>query len=264
MVERVKACGASLGYRLETRRYRTHKELQTILRELEYRGVELLLLGNIAEDAWAPGVDWSPFVVLALWRFGLSYPFHTVRHNQFESLRKCFEYAYGRGYRRIGLVMLRHPEEILDDTTRFAAAMQVVRQYEGRVEPVPMFTYSDSLVAAEIRSWMSTHKPDAVVGFNHGVHVALEVAGYRVPQDVGFVNLQNCHRRTETTTKFCGCFFDRTEVALLVLRLGESFLRQNRRGMLTLLTETLVNPEFREGETLPPKEATKPLEALAR
>ncbi|MDX2111992.1 MAG: LacI family DNA-binding transcriptional regulator [Verrucomicrobiota bacterium] len=241
-----------MGYKLEQRRYADTAELIALLRELTYRRVDVILLGNIEGDVWAEGVDWSPFVVLGIWRFGYSYPFHAIRYNYFQALRQLFARSYELGYKRIGLVCLLHEPVILDDASRQAAVDEANRLYKDRAHILPPLYYQSYLGAERLAEWLKANNPDMIIGFNSGVYNAMKSLGKRIPEDYAYCSLLDT-AENQAAIRSTGFLVEHDKIGGLVVTLIDAFLRQNRRGMLEFVTETLMTMKFLQGETMPAK-----------
>lgn len=248
------AC-ATAGYLLERHTYGTPAQLSRLLRRLTYRGIDALFLGNLDTDPLGPDLDWSPFVVIALWRFAHVYPFHTIRHDSFHPLRQLAAYALAQGYTRVGIACLTHPISLPDDDERRAAALLVNPTLGG----LPVFWYGDGPSQNNLADWLDTHRPQAVIGFNAGLYHALRATGRRIPADLGFAalisNAEEAHR-----LGLCAALISSRGIAISVVQHVEDALRRNQRGRLAFATETLVTLQLHPGPSLPshhPKNRTE-------
>ena len=94
-----------------------------------------------------------------------------------------------RGYRRISLAFQRGNEARVNHLWR--AAILVHQSEQPPKDRVPIFIAErlDETGFDAFRIWMDKQRPDAIMSTDHVVREWLERAGYRVPRDVGFVDL---------------------------------------------------------------------------
>jgi DNA-binding LacI/PurR family transcriptional regulator len=92
------------------------------------------------------------------------------------------EQLLARGYRRIGLTMLRASDERVDHN--WLAGYLVVQERLAVRDRVPaqfLARWSES----EFAAWLQRHRPDAVISKCAEALPALRRLGYRLPQDLG-------------------------------------------------------------------------------
>ncbi len=57
-----------------------------------------------------------------------------------------------------------------------------------RIPPLTASIQTVSIVG-KLGRWIRRYRPDAIIGFNAGILWQIQKAGYRVPEDIGFVSL---------------------------------------------------------------------------
>jgi DNA-binding LacI/PurR family transcriptional regulator len=158
-------------------------------RTLYNRGVTgLVIVGQPKPETFAEGEVWSHFALVSCGRFRSSLRMNCVRPNIFQAIKLAFQKSQQRGYRRIGFAFGQHGLTLEDDEARLGAAHAMLRNLEPENRlPVYEGRFDDEKAKVQ---WIRAHRPDVVIGFTDGDWYMLRDAGFRIPEDIGFVSLQ--------------------------------------------------------------------------
>ena len=183
-----------LGYNLDHfwihhRQVRGRRLLQ-ILRTRNIRG--LLLVGLMAENRlpehFRPVAEAFPCMVTGVRTVGPTLSFVAADHHRL--VLTAFERALALGYRRPGLVLDPAIDALVEG--RFTAGFRTGQAALPPRDRAPPFYGSGD--AGEVRkrfhAWRERHRPDVVFTLYNDVRRWLAEAGWRVPRDIGLVQLE--------------------------------------------------------------------------
>ncbi|MEI6861758.1 MAG: LacI family DNA-binding transcriptional regulator [Verrucomicrobiota bacterium] len=193
-VEGCESRAASLGYSFD--RFWLHDPTLNAtrwLRILHARGIKGIVLVGLMDtprlpEEFRPVWEQFPAVVTGVRTREPALSFCCVDHH--DLALTAFERALTLGYRRPGLVL----DEVIDHLVerRFSAGyLTGQRILLPRAQQVPVFT--GPLGATEptgFRIWLEKNRPDVIFTLYNNVMTWLKVAGRRVPEDVGVVQLE--------------------------------------------------------------------------
>lgn len=185
--EGAQARARQLGYEMEEFWVKepgmTGKRLTEIL---ETRNIRGLLIAAIPQSHGHLSLDWSKFAAAtfgpSLYRPDL--PRATADH--FVLFMMALRRMIKISYRRIGLVLSHASDERV--THAYTAALYHYHHMIATVNRIPPLL-NDNLTEAQYRKWFDRYRPDVVVG-SPGLMNWVMKWGWRVPQDVGYVDLQ--------------------------------------------------------------------------
>jgi len=187
-----------MGYLPYTESLASMDELGAKLDSLYARGCQLLLLKLVTpEPFWELPVGWERFAVTSLSIQREDDPFHHVRRRRSGDVYKAFEELLARGYRRIAPVLFRHPQ--LEETDiEWRGAVDGYAAMRLGEASIPPMMFEQGKKPADFVKWMKRHRPDAVLASFTSVYHWLSEAGYRMPEDLGFVTLHGGNRPVES------------------------------------------------------------------
>lgn len=157
------------------------------------RGIEgALVVGLMKEDRLPPRSAplWAEFpcVVTGVATREPALSFACADHHRL--VLEAFRQTVERGYRRPGLVL----DERIDRLTlgRFTGGFLVAQQVFGGGERTrPFYRVAEARVQPGLfRRWLERERPDAILTLYHEVRRWVEALGWRVPADVGLVQLE--------------------------------------------------------------------------
>jgi LacI family transcriptional regulator len=247
-----RAAAERMGYNLEEFRWPLGKSgarLQTIL---ETRGVRGLLIPPHRDGIEIPDFDWSRFPLV---RFGTSVstlPAHSVTSDQSHCARLAYEKAAERGYGRIGYVSDAGFEKNTEGHFREGyLTAQAKAAPKARLEPL-LFSADPRRHAAELRAWLKSQKPDALVTTSISLRSLLEELGLRVPDDIPVA----------TTSVWDGNFDagadqNSIEIGRVAVCTLAGLILDNEKGPPEYQRRILVEGRWVDGKSLPPKGGTQ-------
>jgi len=235
----------SLGYKFEIFSLRepgiTPARLSNIL---YHRGVSGILVGSMQDPSTRLPMDWSRFSSVAIGH-SVAWPkLNCASNHQFHSMRTCYKKTRALGYCKIGLVLRPRIDTRVDHNLK--ASFMVEQLAEPAENRVPILII-DPDRQDTFQDWYQTHRCDAVIygGTALPIRHWLEALGYRVPQDVGVVNVGLAdHSGRET-----GMIHNMHEVAAAAVDLLVSQMQNNRRGIPTNPHYLLLEGTWLEGRT---------------
>jgi len=255
-----RACAEKCGYQLtefNCTGSMTPKRLETVLMARGIHGI--LLPPHQAPIDWGD-FQWENFSAV---RFGRSLPSpraYVVTTDQVTNGLIAFDAIQERGYQRIGLVTLRRRgSECVDAVSRqneikdrrwlveagFLMAQSELEE-QLRLPILFMDVRNPGGNQRELESWLSRHKPDAVMSDHANLPEMLRKAGYRVPEDIGLAANSildgNADAGIDQNPEEIG------RVAVLVLN---SLLRDNFQGEPEIFRQILVEGKWVDGSSLP-------------
>lgn len=176
-----------LGFRLEQfwvgEKKLSLKRLNTVLLT---RGIQGVVVMPFEESQDWSAADWSRLSAVRM-DYCLSHPvLHTICPDHHGSLLRSVGRLWERGYRRIGLYVRRASEaRILFKWTAAFLGFHLTIPHETQVPPLIF----DSPDREDFLRWFDRHRPDVIIGHHTDVIGWLADRGLRVPDDVGFFNL---------------------------------------------------------------------------
>jgi DNA-binding LacI/PurR family transcriptional regulator len=210
---------------------------------LTARGIEGLVIAPQPTPAETLELEWERFSAVTI-GYSLARPaLHMVCPNQYRCMKLAMENLAARGYRRIGLVMLRASDERVDHNwlAGFLVAQQALAARD-RIAPL----LPDRWDAREFAAWLERTRPDAVVSKCAQVPGALRELGHAVPRDLGLAMLT----RAKPGRNLAGVNEAPEEVGAAAIDFLAGMLHRNERGMPAQPRRLLIEGRWIEGATV--------------
>ncbi len=236
-----------LGFRLETFWMGPGGEnapaTAKILRTRSVRGVIVAPLpvphaANIA-------LDWPH---LAATTIGYSFeqvPLHRAASQDVNGMILVYEKLRQLGYRRIGLAT--SVEDMMRVKYYWLSGLLTGQELFGG-ERVPHVTYEVKTEKDRFHAWYRKHRPDVIVGVTRDNYFWLKEAGIRIPQDVGYAQL---NLLDDLTDKVSGIWQQSFEIGAAAMDLLVTQLHNNEYGSPITPTCTLIDSRWMGGTTAP-------------
>lgn len=251
--------GKRLGYDLRIIVPTESEDYETLGNELFNQGYQgLVLTGEPPSEILKHDSDWTRFPIVQCGRGRRSLAVNTVRSDIFRSLKRGFLTLYHRGYTRIGFGLGFHDHPIEDDEARFAAIRALQHFYLSKSDQIPCYRGRIRDKTA-YTAWIRSQKPDVVIGFNNLHRWMIEDAGYRIPEDMGFVSLHLDPPKTALSQPSCtGLDQKRQTIAAQSILLLDQLIRYKALGFKEAPVEIVIESEWREGTslTIPTRKST--------
>ncbi|PAW79500.1 MAG: hypothetical protein B9S32_02880 [Verrucomicrobia bacterium Tous-C9LFEB] len=240
------AC-ARLGYSLDV--FNIQRDLLSSKnpdRILQGRGIRAITILSLVEQDLILPLQWSHYAVISI---GSYTPFriqwHRVGGDAFAAANLVGEKLAALGYRRLGLANRFDNEERM----RFEWLGGLTKEHfspKPRWEVVPPYLPEGSTETG-ILKWIEKYKPECVVSNYWRVYLWLKEAGYRVPQDIGFVCLSNESAENVNISGISKHLDIAGEAAVEQLH---SMLLRGETGEPKIPREILIHPHWVQGKTV--------------
>lgn len=250
-----------LGYTMSVFwRYEPGMSARRLRQILESRGVSGVLLLMI-KDLNELDLKWDRLALATSAEIHHRPRMHcTVRHlydDTCTAIGKCLSL----GYRRIGLCMEDRYDEYHFDGVVQGAFYMKTRGFSP-ADRLPPFTlpFSDAKSRGPFVRWLRKHRPEVIISIGSWVYRWLIDSGYRVPEDVGYVDLTTDNDNED---------FTRMDPRRALLGAGGTNLlvgqiQRNERGWPEEVRYTTVSSEWREGKTTRKLERRAPVSRRGR
>lgn len=224
-----------------------------IPRILQSRGIPGIIFMSM--DAGEVPVDWSPFCCAyasyapqdsAENRFSYSQP------DLYNLMWKLVQEATNRGYRRIGLALLNHH---VGGRRESLGAYRSALEAAPKARQLPVHLWNrETMEQGAFLSWVEKHQPDLIIS-SETLHLAwLKEAGYRIPEDIGFL-VQGIYGDDFAKEGLAGACFPYWEVGASAVDLVIGQIYRNERGTDKRFKGVLIEPFWIEGKSVVSKPA---------
>lgn len=229
-----------------------------MLRVMYTRGVHGLFV-NFNGWPWSVEAtvqaDWSPFSVVKFGRLMPAMAFHLVRHSAFDYLHAALEQVLRRGYRKVAVLLFDSGSEI-DDRARLGATLAAAEVWRAKGRTVQWYRWSGASLDrpdAAVLKRLRKDKPDALLVYQASQVYLLAEAGWEFPRDAGLaaVVVDASVREPNTGGRISGNAQALTESVSRAFRLLKDQIGRNERGVPRIATESVIEPRWIEGDTLP-------------
>jgi LacI family transcriptional regulator len=236
----------ALGYTVEVEGYSSAREISGIDKRLYARGVRgLVFLPQHRGSPDSLPFRWEKYAAVCCGQGFLPTRLPVIRADVFAAVRTAWESLSNLGYRRIGVAPCEHQTPIYDDYLRQGAALQLVDSAPRIHKRIPIYKGAMQDYGA-FRKWVERNRPDAVIGFHHGMLMMLRSMGRMVPNDTGFCSLESMG------AEGCACVESRYDiVAMRAIEALDWRILHARTGLdEDFQEEILIEPRWRNGPTV--------------
>jgi len=246
MVQSAETRAAELGFKVEAFNLGDRGLRAAGLgRMLRARGVLGVIFLQPDSNNVTEGFPWENFACLQIDYDSPHLVHHTVSLDHHFTLVAALERLHALGYRRIGLFIERHKNERL--VYKWSAAFRAVQENHRDIGRVPVLK-TEVVQSAEFLAWQKQHEPDLVIGHVDRALVWLRKAGRRVPEDLGFFNL-NWNERSRP----CAGLDLRPELhGVVAVETLAAQIQRNERGVPEDPRTMSISGRWVDGPTLRP------------
>lgn len=251
-----KACD-TLGYDgdiIISTDFKSPKSMLRILWNRGYAGIILNFYSSIwSEQEWLQA-DWNLMAAVKITRVFPNLLLNLVRHSAFDFMNFTLTETIRRGYRRIA-VLTTSSLSNEDDFARMGALLAVKERFgqEGgslELRQIKATTAQRDLDTDTI-NWLKSYKPDAIIGFPYNWIYAIEKAGFRIPEDIGFASpYTSAH--FPSTKAVSGCDPLTEEIEFRAVQRLHRQIQIGETGTSLYFTQEVVEPIWVDCGTLPP------------
>lgn len=156
-------------------------------RILRTRGIRGLVVQSLPRSGGRLSLGWDHFACVTKGLTVAHPPLHRVMSSHYEDMRSVFQRLMARKYRRIGLVL----SEALSDRVDHAwlAAYYVFQNSLPEGDRVPPLLLKRGEALDGFAQWFLLARPEVLLFSDQPVPTWVEHLGMRVPEDVGYFNL---------------------------------------------------------------------------
>lgn len=224
----------------------THGRLSRIL---DARGISgLVIASHVREVDVALQFDWSRFSAVKIDYFPHEPQLPVVTNDHLQIIRLAMQQVLAKGYRRIGFVMDEGWDVTVDRL--WSAGFLWEQQSLPAEDRIPPFLLPQ---AEPVGSWLRRTRPEVLISKREFVQPALEALGWRVPDDIAFVDIFLEPGDGATA----GVRQNHAAVGALAIELLAGQLQQNKRGIPELATATHVEGTWFDGRSLPGRKTSR-------
>lgn len=212
-------------------------------RILAARGIAGLVIAPQPTPAEAIELEWERFAAVSI-GYSLARPtLHMVCPNQYRCMKLAVEQLAVRGYRRIGLTLLRASDERVDHNwlAGYLVAQQALPA-RHRLRPLRLERWDKR----EFAAWLRRERPDAVVSKCAEAVAALRELGYAVPRQLGLALLT----RVKAGRGIAGVNESPEEVGAAAVDHVAGMLQRNERGVPASPRRLLIEGRWIDGPTV--------------
>lgn len=233
------------GYRIEEFWLRekgmSPRRLSSILYHRNMTGV---IIAPLPVDRGHIRLDWDRLSAVTLGYTLVKPSLHRADNFVFQSNLMAAREAHRLGYRRLGLATPRYDDERVD---RQLSSGFMAAQRDWRLSEIaPFLVVEEEWNAKTFIRWVKKQRPDVVFSIQPEAKDWLEEAGYRVPEDIGFVCL-NCPERDG---QLSGIYQNGEAVGAAAVDMLVGMIHRNERGIPQRLKNTLIQGEWVAGKTV--------------
>jgi LacI family transcriptional regulator len=245
-LEGAKRRANELGYHLEevwaNEPKLTGRRLSEILSTRNYDG---LVVARTPSGRGHLGLDWSQFSAVKIGH-SLVYPrLHCVENNQYQIMQLAIRTLRRKGYRRVGLAMRALSDETVNHGWK---AGYLVETDRPGFERIPMLI-TKNWNAATFKKWFQRYNPQVVVSVHLKILNWLRELGVRVPDDVGYVDL-DCNDRSGARA---GVYQRYEQVGAAAVNALNGLIMHSERGIPETPQLILLEGMWVDGATLKDK-----------
>ncbi len=214
-------------------------------RILQARGIRGLILAPFEEpDAPFP-LDWSEFSVVTIERANPFTHFHHLVPNHYVDLLLCWNKLRALGYTRVGLAVRRDLAVRCSHQWEAAHAHAQAKSTD-LLASVPTLELNEQDQFEQLRVWIRTYRPQAVIGRCENFIAAAQAEGLQVPRDIGYISLNVVDDEPNAS----GIDQHRDIMGATAVDVLNSLLQRNQRGMQPASIGTQIDGSWHQGSTL--------------
>jgi LacI family transcriptional regulator len=171
--DHIRPQAARLGYQLEVFDRTAFSSSSRLQRVLRARGITEIIFGPVYDQLMDIELDWSKFICIQIFPGIHSLPIHSVIRDQFNVVTLAWRKAVAYGYRRIGIALLDHHFQSVDDIMRLSAVHACQKYLFAHLPSIPVFHFTkENNRARDFVRWVKENHLDAIIDFTQ-VHAYL-------------------------------------------------------------------------------------------
>ncbi len=237
----------SAGYRLETFWLGDANNNPERLGDILYnRGINGVLIAPLREPGTL-SLQWERFAAATVAHTLITPRLHSANDNHVASARVCVARMHAANRRRIGFALSAKLDHRVADL--WSAGYLLETFEEGLADPKLLHRPEEYVDEATFIRWVKKAKPDGVIGTNRQIPEWLKTAGFRVPQDIAYANLD----LASTDGEFAGIFQDARAIGAGAIDMIAGQLLRHERGVPEKPKTNIIDGHWIDGATMPKK-----------
>lgn len=239
-----KARAEASGYMMEEfnldRKRMTGERLGKILLA---RGIQGVLLAGIFKQRFSLRMPWDQFSVVTIGYLLRNPQFHRIANHQLHTGRTALHALHRKGYKRIGLAITRQTNAYSDNL--WLDALVFYQRSIPLNHRVPAYMPSKWDECSFIQ-WVQKNRPDSLISNDTNILGMLERNGFRVPGDIGYVNMD----WTSTRPELSGVDQQRFATGEASVDMLTGMLYRNEKGIPKIPRVLMLEGTWVEGTTV--------------
>lgn len=251
-LEAAKERAARNGYQVEVFDLAEYSSGFAAAKVLYNRGIRGILIPSMPApvEGYLADRTWEQFTIVCCTLGWARFVYNVVTDDVFAATRLTWTEVVSRGYERIGAAMFRHYPVAEDDFARHGASLALQDALVKKSKRLPVLVDCTPNDRDTFLRWFEKHRPEVIISFISRPCEWLTGAGYRVPEDVAFACLNvRAHER------YSGVLIPDPDLATTAVDFLVAQLHQNQRGIPRVQQTLMLEPQWREGRTLPHRDA---------
>lgn len=241
--EGAKRQAEKLGYRMEAFWLPEHGGAKRTAEILYNRGIKGVLVLPLPKESDTLEFDFSRFAAIQIGRSMHTPSIYSVCHNHFKAVVTATEQVYLLGYQRVGLAQAMVDDEI--QSSRWAGAfLGRQKHYASAIGSVPIY-YPPKLQQRSFLAWVKKHRCDVIISSDMVTYEWLISAGFRIPEDIGFVNLA-----LDFEEEISGIHLKSEETGAHAVNLLNTFMTSGQHGVPEIPAAFVIDGGWHAGQTL--------------
>ena len=170
---------------------------------------------------------------------------HFVSNDQYVTVFRAVRELAGLGYRRLGLCLGSHVDDIVEN--KFTAGFCAAQKRLSLDQSVPVFDLQPE-ARKLFASWLRQHEPEVILTIHPEVKEWIASLGRRVPEDVGLVQLD----KSGGTDDWAGMQQNSEMIGRSAIDMVIGQIHRNESGVPPVQKSMLINSTWSPGATLRP------------
>lgn len=216
------------------------------------RGIQGLILAPLQANVGHITMDWAHFTTVSIGYSVVSPRTHSVTTDYYQGMVAAWRRLNRLGYQRIGLAFSRRHE--VRTRSRWSAAFESLQAHLPKNRRVPSLldaveegsAYSPATLGQKtFERWFRKHQPDAVLSLGPGTPDWIRKTGRRVPEDVGYGNLD----LQDPDGEMSGIYQHPELIGTAAVDLLQILLQRFESGLPEVPQNMVIDPTWIDGKT---------------
>ncbi len=237
----------SAGYRLETFWLGDANNNPSRLGDILYnRGINGVWIAPL-KDPGTLSLQWDRFAAATVAHALIEPRLHSANDNHVAGVRTCVAHLHACNRRRIGLALSAKLDHRVADLWTAGYFLETFE--EGLADPKLLHRPEGQVDEANFIRWVKKAKPDSIIGTHRKIPEWLATAGYKVPQDIAYTELD----LKSSDGEHAGIFQDARAIGAGAIDMIAAQLLRHERGIPEKPKTSIIDGHWIDGKTMPKK-----------